>query len=88
MRRTRRTRVSTKRLQVVHKLVQLAINDDPIMDYLTNGERNRAFGRLINKWMDNTSKESVIDRYVDEDARDVTSYAINIINKQLREITA
>ena len=88
MRRTRRTRVSTKRLQVVNKLVQLAINDDPIMNYLTNGERNRAFGRLINKWMDNTTRESVIDRYVDEDARDVTSYAINIINKQLREITA
>jgi hypothetical protein len=87
MRRTRRTRVSTKRLQVVHKLVQLAINDDPIMDYLTNGERNRAFGRLINKWMDNT-RESVIDKYVDEDAKDVTSYAINIIKKQLREITA
>jgi hypothetical protein len=87
MRRTRRVRVSTKRLEVVNKLVQLAINDDPIMDYLTNGERNRAFGRLINKWMDSTG-ESVIDRYVDEDARDVTSYAINIVNKQLREVTA
>jgi hypothetical protein len=87
MRRTRRVRVSTKRLEVVNKLVQLAIDDDPIMDYLTNGERNRAFGRLINKWMDNT-RESVIDKYVDEDAKDVTSYAINIIKKQLREITA
>jgi hypothetical protein len=87
MRRTRRVRVSTKRLEVVNKLVQLAIDDDPIMDYLTNGERNRAFGRLINKWMDNT-RESVIDKYVDEDAKDVTSYAINIVKKQLREITA
>jgi hypothetical protein len=88
MRRTRRVRVSTKRLEVVNKLVQLAIDDDPIMDYLTNGERNRAFGRLINKWMDSTTRESVIDRYVDEDAKDVTSYAINIVNKQLREVTA
>jgi hypothetical protein len=88
MRRTRRVRVSTKRLEVVNKLVQLAIDDDPIMDYLTNGERNRAFGRLINKWMDNTTRESVIDRYVDEDAKDVTSYAINIVNKQLREVAA
>lgn len=88
MRRTRRVRVSTKRLEVVNKLVQLAIDDDPIMDYLTNGERNSAFGRLINKWMDNTTRESVIDRYVDEDAKDVTSYAINIVNKQLREVAA
>lgn len=88
MRRTRRVRVSTKRLEIVNKLVELAIEDDPIIDYLANGERNRAFGRLINKWMDNTTRESVIDRYVDEDAKDVTSYAINIINKQLRQLTA
>lgn len=88
MRRTRRARVSTKRLEIVNKLVELAIEDDPIIDYLANGERNRAFGRLINKWMDNTTRESVIDRYIDEDAKDVTSYAINIINKQLRQLTA
>lgn len=88
MRRARRARVSTKRLEIVNKLVELAIEDDPIIDYLANGERNRAFGRLINKWMDNTTRESVIDRYVDEDAKDVTSYAINIINKQLRQLTA
>ena len=88
MRRTRRARVRTKRLEIVKKLVQLAVDDDPIIDYLANGERNRAFGRLINKWMDNTTRESVIDRYVDEDARDVTSYAINIVNKQLRSLIA
>ena len=88
MRRTRRARVSTKRLEIVNKLVELAIEDDPIIDYLANGERNRAFCRLINKWMDNTTRESVIDRYIDEDAKDVTSYAINIINKQLRQLTA
>jgi hypothetical protein len=65
----------------------MASHDQVIVEALAEGNRKKAFGRLINKWMDSISQESVIDRYVDEDAIEVTSYALNIINKRLEQLS-
>ena len=84
MKRARRTRMGNEKMNVVMQLVGMVEQDEVLMSYVTNGERNRAFGRLLNKWMD-SSQESVIDRYVDEEAKEATSYALNIVNKRSTE---
>lgn len=84
MRRTRRSRVNKDKQVVLGHLVWMASNDERIVTALEEGNRKRAFGRLLHKWMDNT-QESVIDRYVDEDAIELTSFALNIVNKELKE---
>ena len=76
MRRARRSRIGLNYEVVLNHMVVLATKDDNITLYLKNGERNRAFGRLLNKFMD-SSKESVIDRYVDKDAFKVVHHALN-----------
>jgi hypothetical protein len=86
VKRTRRSRVSLDKHIVVEQLRTLALKDEALMDYLKAGQRNRAFGRLLHKWMDE-SQESVIDRYIDDDAIAVTSLAINVINKSLQNLT-
>lgn len=84
MRRTRRSRVNKDKQVVLGHLVWMASNDERIVAALEEGNRKKAFGRLLHKWMDNT-QESVIDRYVDEDAIELTSFALNIVNKELKE---
>ena len=79
MRRIRRTRMSTNRKQVLNKLVSLAKQDCMITDTVATNY-NYAFGRLLNKFLDE-SRESVIDRYVDEEALSVTTHALNIVRK-------
>ena len=83
-RRVRRTRMGKNRNNVVNQLVSIARRSTKVMTNLENGNRNKAFGYLLTHWLDET-RESVIDRYVDEEAKDVTGYALNIIAKQLRE---
>lgn len=87
MRRVRRSRVNKQRNQVVNRLVSMASHDQVIVEALAEGNRKKAFGRLLNKWMDSVTQESVIDRYVDQDALEVTSYALNIINKRLEQLS-
>lgn len=84
MRRTRRIRMSTDRNKVVNRLVNIIKTDVKSVVDLSNGERNRVFGRILNHWLDDT-RESVIDRYVDEEAMEATNYAINIVLKELRQ---
>lgn len=52
------------------------------LQYLQTGQRSRVFGRFLNKHLDETG-ESIIDRYVDEDAKEIVAFALNIINKHL-----
>lgn len=84
MRKVRRTRIGTRRYAVVNRLVAIIKADAKSVVDLANGERNRVFGRVLNHWLDDT-RESVIDRYVDEEALDVTNFAINIVLKELRQ---
>lgn len=83
-RRARRTRMGQDRNKIVSQLIRLASSSDRIMTKLIEGDRKKAWHLLLTHWLDGT-RESVIDRYVDEEAKDVTGYAINIINKELRE---
>ena len=83
MRRVRRTRITeANKNQVFNQLKLMALADEKILTYLATGQRNRAFGRLLNKHMD-SSQESVIDRYVDEEATEITSYVLNTVYKHL-----
>ena len=82
MRRARRTRMSTKRNQIVNQLVEIAKQPKNVID-LYKGNKNIVFGRVLNCWLD-SSQESVIDRYIDEEAIDATNYAINIVAKEIR----
>ena len=81
MKRARRTRMGNEKMNVVMQLVGMVEQDQVLMGYVTEGDRKRAFGRLLNKWMD-ASQESVIDRYVDDEAKEATSYALNIVKKR------
>lgn len=84
MRKARRTRLGQNRYAVLNHLIDMALHDDVVLDYLKADLRNKAFGRLLNSWMDEETRESVIDRYVDEEAKDVTGHALNIIAKRQR----
>lgn len=84
MRRARRSRIGRNRAVVVARLVALLKDDEKAITALGTGNRNYAFGKLLHKWIDHT-RESVIDRYIDSEAKDVTNYAINIVNKQITE---
>lgn len=75
--------MGSKRNKIVSQLVQIIRNDTKLFVEATTGSKNRAFGLLLHKWLDD-SKESVIDRYVDEEAKEVTSYALNIIRKEVK----
>lgn len=81
MRRARRSRLGKNLYTVVATLLQLAEADDIIIEALCDGNKNKAFGRLLNKWMD-SSRESVIDRYIDQDAYTAVWSALNIITKE------
>lgn len=81
MRRARRTRMGNNRQAVVSHMVSMAKADTRTMELISNKERNKAFGRILNAWLDDR-RESVIDRYVDEEAFDVTNYVLNIIAKE------
>lgn len=83
-RRARRTRMGKNRNAVVDTLKTMASNDMRIIMALAENNRNYAFGRLLTKWMPD-SNESVIDAYVDEEAKDAVGYALNIIAKQIQE---
>lgn len=84
-RSVRRTRMASNRMNVVMRLVAIAKEDETLLTAIEEGMRNKAFGRLINKWIDPVTRQSVQDKYVDEEAREATSFAINIVAKQLRE---
>jgi hypothetical protein len=86
MKRARRTRMSTNKPQVVRDLVNMIINDDRLFKAVETNDTKLAFGRLLNKWLDKESKESVIDRYIDSEAMDAVNHAINIIKKSLKDI--
>ena len=82
MRRARRSRLSTNFNLVVNALYHVASNDPVVLKHLEEGNKNKAFGRLLNSWMDPVSKESVIDAYVDEDAFKAVNYALyRLMNK-------
>lgn len=79
MRRIRRTRPGTNRNAVINVL-KAKLSSDPQYDlYMKTGQRKRAFGRLLNSWLDSETRESVIDRYVDEEAFSMTWAAINTV---------
>ena len=81
MRRVRRTRVTERNKNtILNQLKAMILDDHNLLSYVTTGQRSRAFGRLINKPLD-ASNESMIDRYVDEDAKEMVSFALNIIAK-------
>jgi hypothetical protein len=76
MRRVRRSRIKPADLDLmVHHLIVLSLDDTITMEYLTTGQKNKAFGRMLNRWI-NKNKESVIDIYIDEDAFKVVNFAI------------
>ena len=79
MRRIRRTRPGTNRNAVINALKAKLLSDPQYALYMETGQRNRAFGRLLNSWLDSETRESVIDRYVDEEAFSMTWTAINIV---------
>lgn len=84
MRRQRRSRIDAKvHNQILSLLIHKATTDNRIVQYISEGNKNKAFGKLLNKWLDST-QESIIDRYIDKDACNITWYAINTLNKQLR----
>ena len=83
MRRARRTRMSTNRNNIVRQLAVLAKEDNRIFTAIKENNSKLAFGRLLHKWIDTSTRESVIDIYVDEEAIDAVSYAINIVRKSL-----
>lgn len=76
MRRVRRSRIKPTDLDLmVHHLVVLSLDDATTMEYLNSGQRNKAFGRMLNRWI-NKNRESLIDIYIDEDAYKVVNFAI------------
>jgi hypothetical protein len=84
-RKTRRSRMSSDRMNIVMRLVGIAENSEIIQKALENNNRNRAFGLLLTSWFNKETRQSVIDLYVDEEAKDATSFALNIINKRQKE---
>jgi hypothetical protein len=84
MRRVRRTRVTERNKNLVlNQLKAMILDDQTLLGYVTTGQRNRAFGRLLHKPLDKTN-ESMIDRYVDEDATELVGFALNIIAKHYK----
>jgi hypothetical protein len=84
MRRVRRTRITERNKNaLLNQLKTMILEDSVLLEYVTTGQRNRAFGRLLNKRLDSTN-ESLIDRFVDEDAMNITGFAINIIAKHYK----
>ena len=81
MRRVRRSRIGKNIHTVVTILIQLAEADDIIIEALCDSNKTKAFGRLLNKWMD-SSRESIIDRYIDKDAYTAVWLALNTITKE------
>ena len=80
MRRARRTRPGQDFNKVVSRLTDLLAKDEKAIEHIITGHENKAFGRLVNKWLD-ASRESVLDRYVDEEAYKMTWTAINRIKQ-------
>jgi hypothetical protein len=76
MRRVRRSRIKPADLDLmVHHLIVLSLDDAITMEYIATGQKNKAFGRMLNRWI-NKNKESLIDIYIDEDAFKVVNFAI------------